>query len=98
MVLHLSPLKNFTVTFSYPQGRKQQGAPPDMAMDFFWGEPARTVKYHGFAPAPPQKFHRGIFYHQGRKQEGAPPGMATELFLGGDPAEGVSWCVIPCLG
>ena len=51
---------------------------------FYWGDPARTVKYHGFAPTPPQKFHRGISYHQGRKQQGAPPGMAN-VASGGTP-------------
>ena len=53
-------------------------------MDFIGGDPARTVKYHGFAPTPPQKFHRGISYHQGRKQQGAPPGMAN-VASGGTP-------------
>ena len=28
---------------------------------FFLGDPARTVKYHGFATTPPQKFHCCIF-------------------------------------
>ena len=49
MVLQLPPLKNFTVVFIYRRGRKQEGAPPALAMVFFGGDPARTVKYHGFA-------------------------------------------------
>ena len=54
-----------------------------MAMDFIGGDPPRTVKYHGFAPTPPQKFHRDIFYPQGRKQQGAPPGRVMFFFGGG---------------
>ena len=53
-------------------------------MDLIGGDPPRTIKYHGFAPIPPQKFHRGISYHQGRKQQGAPPGMAN-VASGGIP-------------
>ena len=49
MVLQLPPLKNFAVVFIYRKGRKQEGAPPALAMDFFGGDPARTVKYIGFA-------------------------------------------------
>ena len=58
MVLQLPPLKNFTLVF---RGRKHKGAPRALAIDFFRGDPARTVKYHGFATTPPQKFHRCIF-------------------------------------
>ena len=59
-------------------------------MDFIGGDPARTVKYHGFAPTPPQKFHCCIFSNQDRKQQGAPPGMAMD-FIGGDPARTVKY-------
>jgi len=42
--------------------RLDQGAPPGMGMDFIGGrDPPRIIKYHGFAPIPPQKFHRDIF-------------------------------------
>ena len=52
---------------------------------FFGGDPARTVKYHGFATNPPQNFRccNSLFTAGVGKQEGAPPALAMDFFWGG---------------
>ena len=50
---------------------------------FVGGGPTKSVKYHGFAPTPPEIFHPCIFYHRGREQAGDPSAWAMEFFWGG---------------
>ena len=53
-------------------------------IDFFLGgDPARTVKYHGFATTTLKNFTIWFIYRRVRKQEGAPPALAMDFFFGG---------------
>ena len=59
MVLQLPPSKISSLYFGVGN---IEGLLEHWQWIFLGGDPARTVKYHGFATTPPQKFHRRCIF------------------------------------
>ena len=71
MVLHLPPPKYFILAFFTTAVENKQGIPQHGQWNFLGGDPARTVKYHGFTTTPLKNFTVVYIYRLGRKQEEA---------------------------